>query len=134
MGGSGRGKRSGIPWRSISPLRRTTDRAPPNGHSSSIRGLDCMVDLTYEALQRKVRKRLLRDAFVRGQGGPLVFLWAVGTGASLFAWTLPQYAAIWTIVSLGFAGLAALDYCRSPKATALVSRSLLETRFPAARF
>jgi len=52
--------------------------------------------LTYSTLQRDVTKQLYRHFLFHGLGGPLVFLWSVGTGLFLFLLNLPEYALVWT--------------------------------------
>jgi hypothetical protein len=98
-----------------------------------MRSSSIMTDLTYESLQREAARWLLRDAFVRGPGGPLVFVWAVGTALSLGAWSIPHLAALWTLASFGLAGLTVRDYRRSPSAREASTRFLLEARYPRER-
>ena len=92
-----------------------------------------MADLTYESLQRELRGRVVGYTFSRGQGGPLVFLWAVGTGLFLSVWSIPQMAGIWTLAAGLFGGLIVRDHLSNPKVLAQVSRSFLQARFPAER-
>jgi hypothetical protein len=93
-----------------------------------------MDQLNYESVQREVGKRLLRYTFARGQGGPLVFLWVVGTGLFTISWNVPEYAAIWSVACLVFGALIARDALRNGKFRAQASRELLEARYPADRF
>src|SRR5439155_12771550 len=85
---------------------------------------------TYEALQREIARRMLSYTFIRGQGGPLALLWALGVGVFVVIWPLPEFAALWTLAWLVFAALIVRDYLRSPRARAAVSRDFLATRFP----
>ena len=41
---------------------------------------------------------------LNGLGGPLVFLWSLGTGLFLLVLNLPEYALVWTgaTIALGF--------------------------------
>src|SRR2546422_100698 len=80
-------------------------------------------------MRREVGKRVLRSTFTRGPGAPLAFLWAAGSGLFLITWSLPAYAALWTLANLGFAGLTARDALRSNKAWAAASREFLDERF-----
>ena len=88
--------------------------------------------LTYRELRREVTQEVIRDAFVRGQGGALLFLWAVGLS---FFWLseLLVYASIWTGASLLICALAVTSYLRNPSAFTAATRSLLHARFPAER-
>jgi hypothetical protein len=90
---------------------------------------DTLSDLTYDTLQREISRRILRATFMHGQGAPLAFLWAAGAGLFTITWGLPQYAVVWSLASLGFAGLMGRDSLRSSKNWAAASRQLLEARF-----
>src|SRR5690348_12732518 len=88
--------------------------------------------LTHWDFQREVRKEVIRYAFVRGQGGVLVFLWAVGVSV-FWLGELLVYASIWTAASLSICTLAVTSYLRNPAATTAATRSLLHARFPTER-
>jgi len=90
-----------------------------------------MGGLTYEVLQREARKQLLRYALLRGQGGPLLFLWVAGSGFFLITWNAPAFAALWTAASALFALPIARDCLRSPRVAAVLNQSFLEKRYPA---
>jgi hypothetical protein len=85
--------------------------------------------LTYRELQREVRKEAIRYALVRGQGGAVLFLWAVGVSV-FWLGELLVYAAIWTAASLLICTLAVTSYLRNPRARTAATRSLLDARFP----
>jgi hypothetical protein len=93
-----------------------------------------MDQLTYDLVQRQVNQRLLRYTFARGQGGPLVFLWVVGTGLFTITWNVPEYAAICSAACLIFGILIGRDVLRDSRMRAMASRELLVTRFPSDRF
>ena len=85
--------------------------------------------LSYRALHWKVRKEVMRYALVRGQGGAVLFLWAVGL--SLF-WLSGQRGClgIWTAASVVICALAVISAYRDPRAVASATRTVLRTRYP----
>jgi hypothetical protein len=93
-----------------------------------------MDQLTYESVQSEGGKRLVRYTFARGQGGPLALLWTLGTCLFVFLGNSPPYAAFWTLAIAVFASLIVRDTLRNPRARAIVSRELLEARFPVRGF
>src|SRR6185503_7440714 len=64
---------------------------------------------TPTAFRREVVVEAFRDAFLRGRGAPLLFLWVAGGGLFLVVWPSPSYAALWTGLVLVFAVLTARD-------------------------
>ena len=58
----------------------------------------------YVTLRQEWKGQLLRYFFVQGHGGPLLFLWTIGSSLFLFIFGLPIYALAWTgvVVTLGF--------------------------------
>jgi hypothetical protein len=87
---------------------------------------------TYQALQREIKKQAVRDAFVRGPGGRLLFLWTVGVSLFWLGELLVE-ASIWTAVCLSMCALAVASYLRTPRAFSAATRSLLHARYPTDR-
>jgi hypothetical protein len=84
--------------------------------------------LSYQALRHQLRTEVVRHELTSGQGGPLLFVWAVGVA---FFWLqdLPLYLVIWTVAVAGLAGLAVRDALRRPMAFAEAARVLAQRQF-----
>jgi hypothetical protein len=86
--------------------------------------------LTYELLQREVRKQLPRQFMLRGPGGPLVFLWSIGLAVCLLWLQAPVFAVVWTAVVIALGGLMMRGSLQEREVQEQLLRAVLDRRFP----
>lgn len=85
----------------------------------------------YKVLRQEAKKQLLPYTLLRGQGGPLVFVWALGTGLLL---VLPGgdlvYPLVWTGAMAVLGAGMTLGYNRSREVWKHLLQSIVARRFP----
>jgi hypothetical protein len=73
---------------------------------------------------------ILRYAFLRGQGGALVFVWTVGLALFIPLLNLPLFAVLWTLATLGLGVMMVRNYSNNDAVQALVIRAITESNLP----
>ncbi|OGN81111.1 MAG: hypothetical protein A2X23_05250 [Chloroflexi bacterium GWC2_73_18] len=84
----------------------------------------------YPELRNELRAEALRRVFVRGQGGPLIFLWILGTGVLLTLLNAPFLALLYSVGIALFTLPIVRDALVDPEAQRALLREALARRFP----
>jgi hypothetical protein len=91
------------------------------------------IGLTYPILQREVRRRAVRSILTEGPGGPLVFLWALGTSLFLVPLGLPLLIVPLSIAAVAIGWRMFAEYARDQTVRARLARSVIQSWCPPPR-
>jgi len=85
--------------------------------------------IAYSLLGREVWRQAVGSTIVRGQGGPILFLWSVGLALLLLVLEASLLAFLWTGATLALLALASRSHLRDRRFQVEALRSGLERRF-----
>jgi len=86
--------------------------------------------LTYPILQREIQKRAVRSMLSEGPGGPLVFLWALGTAAFLVPLGLPLLIVPLSVAAVVIGWRMLAEYPRDQTVRARLVRAVIQEQCP----
>ena len=66
--------------------------------------------LTHKALEHEIKKRVIGHVFLKGPGGPLLFLWVLGAGMLGVFFDQPFWALVVTGICAVSGGLMVRDH------------------------
>ncbi|MBI4233068.1 MAG: hypothetical protein HY686_01350 [Chloroflexi bacterium] len=84
----------------------------------------------YEDLRRQLRRELIRSALLRGDMGPLAFLWSAGEGLFLAVLRSTDLALLWSALAALFGMLMVAGYIQDRAKQESAWRRVAEVRFP----